>query len=81
MGALSIHLLRRGCFWSAGLDQFVKGVVDDNLNPLTCQPNPIGRLGEQKYGIWNTENMESVGGKYVNVTGEGSNCAFSPVTC
>ena len=47
----------------------MRGVTDDNLNPLTCQPNPIGRLGEQKYGIRNTENMESEGGKYVNVAG------------
>ena len=80
MGTLSIHLLSRGCFWSEILssDQFVKGVADDNLSPLTCQLDPIGRLGEQKYGIWNTENMESEGGKICKwETGEGSNCAVS----
>ena len=63
-------------------DQFVRGVTDDNLNPLTCQPNPIGRLGEQKYGIRNTENMESEGGKICKCgRGEGSNCTVSPATC
>ena len=43
-------------YQSRSRTNFVTGVADanlgaDNLNPLTRQPAPIGRLGEQKYGI------------------------------
>ena len=63
-----------------GGDQFVKGVAAWTLTTWIHSGAGERRLGAQKYGIGNTENMESLVREICKCDRDGSNCAVSPAT-